>query len=74
MNATEEKINSLFAELAQWHGMNTADLVSTANNRGDSELDEPDLWDADPDLALLAADLIDVESLLAIGGCLDGNH
>ena len=56
--------------LAMWHGVYTADLISYAN-QDDQDFDEPELWDADPDLALEIADWLDVESMLALGGCLD---
>lgn len=56
--------------LADWHGWATADSVSMANLY-DRDFDEPTLWDADPDLALEISDMLDVESLLALGGCLD---
>lgn len=58
-------------ELADWHGWKTADLISEANNRGDIDFNEPALWDFDPNLALDISDMLDVESLLALGGCLD---
>ncbi len=59
--------------LARWHGFDTVDLMSEANNlaNGDWDFDEPALWEQDPDLALDVDDWIDMESLLVLGGCLD---
>jgi hypothetical protein len=73
MNANFEKTLLLWRILAKWHGMDTADLVSLANNRGDLDFDEPALWDADPDLALEISDMLDLENMLELGGCLDAN-
>ncbi len=68
---SSEKTEFFFGMLAIWNGFVTADLVSLANNCGDQDFDEPALWDADPDLALEISDMLDVESMLALGGCLD---
>lgn len=61
------------AELSDWFGWETADLVSIANNRCLDQLNEPALWSDDPDLALEIADWLDADSLLELGGCLDAN-
>jgi hypothetical protein len=73
MNAAEENIYNLWLALARWHGPDTADLVSKANNGGDSYFAEPDLWESDPDLAMIVSDLLDVESLLDLGGCVNAS-
>jgi hypothetical protein len=58
---------------AAWHGFYLVNLVSEVNDIADGErdFDEPALWARDPDFALDVCDWIDVESLLALGGCLD---
>lgn len=71
MNANFEKALSLWHDLARWHGLDTVDLLSLADNQ---DFDESPLWDANPDLALEISDMLDVESLLALGGCLDGGN
>ena len=73
MNAAEENIYNLWLALARWHSPDTADLVSNANNSGDGDFAEPDLWESDPDLAMIVSDLLDVESLLDLGGCVDAS-
>lgn len=78
---SDEKIYSLWLELAGWYGPDTTDLIAKTNYLlslaeigGDQGFDEPALWDIDPDLALVISDLIDAESLLDLGGCLDADH
>lgn len=59
-------------ELADWHGWKTADMVAEAN--AISGFYDEVLWYVDPDLATEASDLVDVASMLDLGGCLDANH
>jgi hypothetical protein len=70
---SEMKNFDLLQMLAAWHGSYITNLVSETNELADSDqdFDEPALWDYDPDLALDVGDMLDVESLLALGGCLD---
>ena len=66
----------LLQMFAYWHGVYIANLVSEANDMadGDRDFDEPALWARDPDFALDVCDWLDVEAMLMLGGCLDGDH
>ena len=72
MGGAEARIYELWIALARWYGPDIADMIAKANNKDCyKDLDEPALWDSDPDLALIVSDLLDVESMLVLSGCLD---